>query len=403
MEVTGRISGFRWRIIRPLLCNFCLCHEYLYLVLITIFLVSVLPRASFAQDLQERLRAIEEDIKRYEEKLRKEQEREFSIINELEKINHELNEIKEKIRTYRSRLRQTEQRLSNTQNEITALEASLNKRSEWFKKKMRTLWIYGYTREMEFLLTSRDGGEFLRNLRYLSLLSRYDKVMVEKLRADIEELKKKESELSELRRDIRKTLSLIEAEELELLKTKKEKALLLATVKQKRENYERMLRELNESAKRLTRIIEESRIKGSPSEDRRFLSRRGRLPWPVNGRVKIPFGQQKDPLTGVPVFRSGIYIVTEDSTDVFAVFSGRVAYTGELKGYGKVIILSHGGDYHTVYANLSEIFFKPGDIIIERQIIGRTGESQIMEGVGLYFEIRYKGKPLDPLQWLSKR
>lgn len=395
MEVRSKRRRYRQAITRTLFSSLTL--------LILLPFLSEGSSLLFAQDLQEKLRSIEEDIRRYEERLKKEQEKEFSILSELEKINQQLNEIKQKIGSHRSRLRQTEQRLSSTQSEIKGLEASLNKRMEWFKKRLRTLWIYGYTREMEFLLTSRDGGEFLRNLRYLSLLGRYDKFMIEKLRSDIEELKKKEAELGELRKEIRRTLSLIEEEELRLLKTKKEKALLLATVRQKKENYERMLKELNESAKRLTRIIEESKIRGSPEELRRFLSRRGRLSWPVDGKVKIPFGNQKDPLTGVPVFRSGIYITTEDNSEVFAVFSGRVAYTGELKGYGKVIILSHGGDYHTVYANLSEIFFKPGDIIIERRAIGRTGESQIREDAGLYFEIRYKGKPLDPLQWLSKR
>jgi len=359
--------------------------------------------SSHAQDLQRKLESIEEDIKRYEERIKREQAKEFSILNELEKVNSQIDEVKKKIRTQRSQLKIIEQKLFNTQNDIKGLESGLQKRKEWLKKKMRALWAFGYVREMEFLLSSRDGGEFFRNWRYLTLLSRYEKGVIDKLRSDIEELRKKEAELALLRKEVKKALSLMETDEMELLKIQKEKSILLATVRQNKEQYKRMLNELNESAKRLAKIIEESRVKGGSSEDRRFLSRRGKLIWPVNGRVKIPFGYHKDPLTGVPVFRSGIYILTEENATVSAVSGGRVAYTGELKGYGKVIIITHGGDYHTVYANLAEIFLKPGDIIIEKQAIGRTGESSIVEGTGLYFEIRYKGKPLDPLQWLSKK
>ncbi|MFN3740530.1 MAG: murein hydrolase activator EnvC family protein [Thermodesulfovibrionales bacterium] len=361
------------------------------------------PRVVFAQDLQERLKSIEEEIKRYEERLKKEQEKEFSVINELGRINSELQEVKERIKKHKNRLRQTEQKLSAIQAEIVTLEGRLQKRMQWLKKKLRSLWTYGYIREMEFLLGSRSGGEFLRNWRYLILLMKYDRKAMDQIKRDIEDLRIKENELSSMRKEIKKTIAEIQQEEFGLLKLRREKNILLSSVRQKKEQYEKMLKELNEAQKRLVKIIEESRIRGSAKEDRGFLSRRGSLSWPVNGKVKIPFGYQRDPLTGVPVFRSGIYILSDEDSTVSAVYSGKVAYTGELKGYGRVMIIAHGGNYHSVYANLSEIFFKPGDIILERQAIGMVGESQIIEGTGLYFEIRYKGKPLDPLQWLKKK
>ncbi len=370
-----------------------------------LFLVSTTlqPASVFAQDLQERLKSIEDEIKKYEERLKKEQEKEFSVINELGRINSELAEVKDRIREHKKKLRQTEQKLSVIHREINTLEDRLKSRVQWLKKKLRSLWTYGYIREMEFLFGSRSGGEFLRNWRYLVLLMKYDRKVMEQMRRDMEELRRKENELSSLRKEIKRALAAIENEELALLKLRKEKNILLLSVRQKKEQYERMLKELNEAQKRLVKIIEESRIKGGVGEDKGFLSRRGKLTWPVNGKVKIPFGYQRDPLTGVPVFRSGIYILTDEDSTVSAVYSGKVAYTGELKGYGRVIIIAHGGNYHSVYANLSEIFFKQGDIILERQAIGRVGESQIIEGTGLYFEIRYKGKPLDPLQWLKKK
>jgi len=67
------------------------------------------------------------------------------------------------------------------------------------------------------------------------------------------------------------------------------------------------------------------------------------------------------------------------------------------------VIIKHGSGYHTLYGNLSEIFSHVGDIIKENQIIGKVGTSGILNAPGLYFEVRYKGKPLDPVQWLKRK
>ena len=67
------------------------------------------------------------------------------------------------------------------------------------------------------------------------------------------------------------------------------------------------------------------------------------------------------------------------------------------------MIINHGSGYHTLYGNLSEIFSQAGAIIKENQVIGKVGTSGILNAPGLYFEIRYKGKPLDPVQWLKRK
>ena len=86
-----------------------------------------------------------------------------------------------------------------------------------------------------------------------------------------------------------------------------------------------------------------------------------------------------------------------------AIYTGKVVYADWFKGYGKVIIVNHGGGYHSVYANLDEIYLKPGDIVKRHQAIGKIGNSGTINAPALYFEIRYKGKPLNPLQWLAKK
>lgn len=349
---------------------------------------------------REKLREIEERIRSYKERLNREKAKEFSVLSEMNGLNNRLNALRSRINDLRKRLKDTESNISKTEKEKEVLRQDIEKRRMWLKTRLRNISRYGYMKEVDLLFQSSDMGELLRNLRYLEMLSVYEKRMLDSLRSDMETLLRKDRELKALKEEQRKTLDSIRAEEKEVFLKQKEKSYILAYVKKRKDFYEKMIRELNEAAKELNRIIKEA--EKHDVKDTGFLSKRGRLIWPVNGSLKIPYGYHKDPDTGVPIFRSGIHIMA-DEDGVKAVYKGNVSYVGELRGYGKVIILTHGGGYYSVYANLSEIFLKQGDIILEGQLLGKTGESAILEGKGLYFEIRYKGKPLDPLQWLRRR
>jgi septal ring factor EnvC (AmiA/AmiB activator) len=153
----------------------------------------------------------------------------------------------------------------------------------------------------------------------------------------------------------------------------------------------------------LLKIIKSSEMASKRTAGRGFRKRKGRLSWPISGSVAIPYGSQRDPKFKTPVFRNGIYVSAPDDAVVRAAHKGKVVFADWFKGYGQLIILNHGGGYHTLYANLSEIFLKTGDIIEERAKMGRVGSSGLLNRPSLYFEIRYKGKTLDPTQWLEKK
>jgi septal ring factor EnvC (AmiA/AmiB activator) len=98
-----------------------------------------------------------------------------------------------------------------------------------------------------------------------------------------------------------------------------------------------------------------------------------------------------------------VHIETSADSVARAVHEGKVIFAEWFKGFGQLVIVNHGNGYHTLYGNLSEIFSHVGDIIKENQVIGKVGTSGILNAPGLYFEIRYRGKPLDPAQWLKHR
>ena len=68
-----------------------------------------------------------------------------------------------------------------------------------------------------------------------------------------------------------------------------------------------------------------------------------------------------------------------------------------------MLIIDHGSGYHSLYGNLSGIFLKTGDILIEGTVVGKIGKSNVLNYPALYFEIRHKGKPVNPVKWLKRK
>jgi septal ring factor EnvC (AmiA/AmiB activator) len=78
-----------------------------------------------------------------------------------------------------------------------------------------------------------------------------------------------------------------------------------------------------------------------------------------------------------------------------------VIYADWFRGYGNLMIIDHGNDFCTIYAHAEEIFKSEGDSVDTDEVIGTVGDTGSLAGTKLYFEIRHKGKPIDPLAWLN--
>jgi septal ring factor EnvC (AmiA/AmiB activator) len=176
-----------------------------------------------------------------------------------------------------------------------------------------------------------------------------------------------------------------------------QKAMELAAI----ESLKRSARQLDNKI----RSMGEQTDTSSDSENRaekQIAAFKGLLNMPVKGRIKFLFGPYKNPKFNVTNFRSGIGIRVKKGEPVRAVFKGTVVFSNWFKGYGNMIIIDHGTNYHTVYAHLEEIFKTTGDSVETSEVIATVGDIGLISEITLHFEIRHHGKPLDPLQWLKR-
>jgi septal ring factor EnvC (AmiA/AmiB activator) len=134
--------------------------------------------------------------------------------------------------------------------------------------------------------------------------------------------------------------------------------------------------------------------------DEPFAASRGKLAWPVQGRVTGNFGQMRG---AGPVRWNGVLLEAAAGTPVRAVHRGRIAFADWLQGLGLLIIVDHGGGYMSLYGHNEALLKESGDWVEPGEPIAQVGDTGGQARSGLYFEIRRNGEPVDPNPWIARR
>jgi murein DD-endopeptidase MepM/ murein hydrolase activator NlpD len=123
---------------------------------------------------------------------------------------------------------------------------------------------------------------------------------------------------------------------------------------------------------------------------------------PAGGRITSPFGMRRHPVTGRWRMHNGIDIGAPTGTRVQATAPGRVirADNRDSGGFGKLVIVDHGGGYQTYYAHLSKIDVSVGQTVADKQKLGEVGSTGRSTGPHLHYEVRLNGQPQDPARFI---
>jgi len=122
------------------------------------------------------------------------------------------------------------------------------------------------------------------------------------------------------------------------------------------------------------------------------------LIWPARGVFTSGFGLRRHPVFRILRMHTGQDIAAPYGTPVRAAADGQVLYTGWFGGYGKIVVIDHGGGLSTLYAHLSAILTGEGAVVRRGQVIGRVGSTGYSTGPHVHFEVRVNGRPIDPVQ-----
>jgi septal ring factor EnvC (AmiA/AmiB activator) len=133
-----------------------------------------------------------------------------------------------------------------------------------------------------------------------------------------------------------------------------------------------------------------------------FSKMKGKLQWPVIGKISGKYGLQKNEELNTFTENPGVEIMCANDSKIVSVMDGIVMHVGYIGGYGNVIIIDHGDEYSTVYGNISEIFVYEDDYVSPGKVIGKIYSINRIKSY-LHFEVWHNGKTQNPELWLNKK
>lgn len=348
--------------------------------------------------------------------------REAGLLAELEAIDKRLTQKRRQVAALDDRIKKAQSDIGALQADIARLQAQRAGQEDALGRRLRALYkLQAQGGALPLLLSGDDPLAQAVQLRHLTTLAMVDARLIREYRVTSEGLADRKGQVEARRKELSGLRTEAEAERAEADRDAAKRHVLLARVRDERAYHDRMVGELSEAARRLEAFLKElqekqrrvAKVPPAPGRPRTpppdsgvgvgFGALRGRLLWPVEGKVVGEYGAQIHPRFGTKTFKSGIDIDGVEGTDIVAVFGGHVLYTGWFRGYGNLIIVDHGGEYYTLYAHAASIRVAEGDDVKQGQAIGTVGDTGSLEGPRLYFEVRHQGKAQDPTFWLRPR
>ncbi len=318
------------------------------------------------------------------------------LLKSLESVDKEIAVAEERRRDSADRLAGLAKEKKKMRRELNALENSIKEQRKDQGARLVAYYRLGKTGMLPVLFSEASPPEKFRNLDSLKRvlvadwqrLETYHGLLKEKETVEVA-LEKRLKEESAVLETLRKRKKVLKAR-------KEEKNALLYRIDRDKDLHQRLLEELREAEQELLERIRTQPPPPVTVEGGPLRAQKGKLPWPVKGRIHRTFGISHS------VRSKGIDIKAKPGAPVRAVWGGGVAFADWFRGYGKLLIIHHGEQDYTVLAHLSGLTKRKGERVEAGEVLGHAGETGSVDGCLVHFEIWHKGTPEDPLKWLRK-
>ncbi|MEA1888376.1 MAG: peptidoglycan DD-metalloendopeptidase family protein [Pseudomonadota bacterium] len=335
------------------------------------------------------------------------QERQSKLQNEdavLKDVDLRIGRINSNLRDLDRQKQGLQSELSELQNKKAATVASLQAEQQILSQQLRSAYVSGHEEYIKLIMNQQDPAVVSRMLVYYRYLTGSRVRTINRINQHLDQLKILESGIQtrsiELKRLINQQRERWRS--LKLAHLEQEKAVLalrkeLVGNQQKIERMHNDEQELLSLIEKLRDIIDE--LLDEERTGTSFEELRGRLKLPVEAKVAVHFGSRRQ----IGNMRwKGIILAGELGSDIHAVYDGRVVYADWMRGFGLLLIIDHGDSYLSLYGHNESILVEEGDWVATGQTVASMGKSGGSSKPGLYFGIRYKGTPQNPLHWTRR-
>ena len=251
----------------------------------------------------------------------------------------------------------------------------------------------------KMLLNQEDTAKFERTLSYYNYLNKARIEQLEELKALQLQIAKNQAELAKTKQKLVNLHDEQKRRQTALVSAQSERQANLKNLQAQLNSTKSSINYLKENQQTLITTIEElEKEKNKKVELLGLNNSKGKLNWPSRGKLEHTFGQRKH--GGIDW--KGVLIGAKEGSNINSVHNGQVVFADWLKGYGWVIVVDHGEGFMSLYGHAQTLLKDVGDMVREGETVALVGQSGGQASSGLYFEIRHKGRAVNPEKWCKR-
>ncbi len=357
-------------------------------------------RVGAESDAEKELRAVRQRIEELQRSVRRDTDRRDALSGQLRSAEENVRDARSRLGDVRKRIAVSDARISTLAADRRKGEAALAEQRDVLAAELRTAYVGGREEQFKLLLSQEDPATVGRMLVYYAYFGRARAGKI----AEIEELVARVDEAAAAEAAERERLGSLESESRQQLTAvdaaRDDRSRAVKAMNAQIKNRSDSIAKLKREAAALEKLVADLRRAMSdlpPTGGQGFEKVRGKLAWPVAGKITARFGQAR----GGGLTWNGVMIEAPRGAAVKAVYDGRVAYADWLPGMGLLLIVDHGG-YMSLYAHNEQLNKAVGDRVTAGEQVGTVGDSGGRAQPGLYLEIRRGSRPVDPVPWFRR-
>ena len=358
----------------------------------------------FGQDNeQEKLAELQAELRARQQVLDNSKASAKELADVLKASELDIAKVAKKLTQTNDHLRQLQAEQQSLQQEQSSLKAAIRQQQSLLSSQLKSAFMAGHYDYAKMMFYQEDAKTFERVITYYQYLAKARQSEITKFKDNVARLETVTASLAEKAASLLALLDEQKNQRAVLLTRQNDRKKTLAKLNQTIASESERIAALQEDEKALREAIEAARIAAQRAAEAAQISLdglaklKGKLSAPVEGRVRKLFGNRRQG----QVRWKGIIIDGEEGDAVKSIASGKVLYADWLRGFGLVAIVDHGEGYMSVYGHNQALLKQAGDDVRRGENLALVGRSGGQTSPNLYFEIRHKGKALNPTAWFN--
>ena len=383
---------------------FTLCPEP---ISCCIALWAALTAAAWAQSpdtldqTSEQIEALRAEITVIQARLASQENERDALQDALREAEVQIGELDRQLGALGQERRALQQELNALDAEGEQLRQAQRQRTDTIDTSIQQLWLLQQGGGFRVWFGDQNPQDVARNLAYFQTLIEAQQQMIADYGLGLEAIAENRSRIAQAETALREQASATEATKTTLTDQRATRQATLAQISQQVQHDQQRLNVLQRDQARLNALLSELEAvaAATPPEPRMpFADAQGALAMPVSGTLKNRYGARRN----ADIRWRGWLIAADEGEPVRAVHGGDIIYADWLRGQGLLMVVDHGEGWLSLYAQNHSLLRGVGDRVSAGDIIAKAGASGGSETSGLYFEIRHRGEPVDPGEWIRR-